>query len=94
MKFDKATSDQDAVATGTVAYQSCPDKRGEATNSNVWESRVKEELRQGKKEAAETKKWFWSEAYVLVQRLKTFPGSSKRLIWKDWMNFRAEPMPP
>lgn len=42
--------------------------------------RVKRELRQRRKEEAETKKWFWSEAYVLVQRLKTFPGSSKRLI--------------
>lgn len=57
MRFDRAISEQNAVATGTVAYQSCPDRRGEAANSN-WceEQRVKEELRQGRKEAAEIKK--------------------------------------
>lgn len=66
MRFDKAISEQNAVATGTAACQSCPDRRGEAANSNSYEEQgVKEELRQGRKEA-ETKNWFWSEAYVLV----------------------------
>jgi len=41
---------------------------------------LKGNSKQGRKEEVEAKKWFWGEAYELVQRPKIFLGSSKRLI--------------